>query len=786
MTSQASGRVADGRGPWSRPGHEQGRVRTAYARWVVRLRHVLVLLWLGLAAASLLALPGLGAGSGGDLEGFATADEPAIAAELRSFELFGLPLLSRTAIVQHDPGGLSAYAQAEAVLRGVGITQGSYDTPLLGALPVTNTFGLFPGSREEGTTALTYVFSEPWRGFADQQRAAQQFAAEHLADPDDAYVGVTGSVPARAEQARLLQENLYLVEVVTVAAIALIVGLTFRSVVAPLLALGTAGIAAVVTVGVVGQIAEVLGVGVPAELQPLIVALLLGVVTDYAIFFLAGLRRHVAAGVSRQEAARAATAEFAPIVTVAGITVAGGTAALVVAESGLFRAFGPGMALTVLVGLTVAVTLVPALMALVGGWAFWPVRPRPADGVVMPPVDDPLEPAPEPAPEPGRWLRLLTSKPPAAVIVVLSVAGLLLAALPVRSLDLGLSFVGSLPADNEVSVAARAAEAGFAPGILSPTELLVEQPAVAGQLPQLSALGTLLERQPGVAAVLGPGDLPGAGELGVLVARSGDAARYLVIFDSAPLGAVAIDNLGDLRARLPDLLAAAGLPEARVSVAGDTALSLSVVSRTTADLLRISVAALLINFVLLVAFLRALVAPLFLLASSVLALGASLGLTALVFQDRLGQDGLTFYVPFAAAVLLVALGSDYNIFAVGHVWDLARRRPLPEAIRLATPRSTRAILAAGLALAASFGLLALVPLRPFRELAFALSVGILLDVLVVRSLLVPALLTLVGRASGWPWAGLRRTPVETHGRETQPARSVGHREVGVPRAGPAE
>ena len=200
--------------------------------------------------------------------------------------------------------------------------------------------------------------------------------------------------------------------------------------------------------------------------------------------------------------------------------------------------------------------------------------------------------------------------------------------------------------------------------------------------------------------------------------------------------------------------AAAGFADVGTALAGDTALAQGVVERTGDDLLRIAVAALSVNLLLLVLFLRALVAPLFLLASTVLALGAALGLTVWVFQDLLGHAGLTFYVPFAAAVLLVSLGSDYNVFAVGHVWQLARRRPLRHALRTGTARSTRAILSAGLALAASFGLLSLVPLRPFRELAFALAVGILLDVLVVRTLLVPALLTLFGRVSGWPWAGL--------------------------------
>jgi RND superfamily putative drug exporter len=140
--------------------------------------------------------------------------------------------------------------------------------------------------------------------------------------------------------------------------------------------------------------------------------------------------------------------------------------------------------------------------------------------------------------------------------------------------------------------------------------------------------------------------------------------------------------------------------------------------------------------------------------------GATLGLTTLVFQSLVGQGGITFYVPFVAAVLLVALGADYNIFGVGYIWAEARDRPLVEAIRVAVPRSTRAINVAGITLALSFAILAVVPLSPFREFAFAMAVGIVIDVFVVRSFLVPSLVSLVGTASGWPGRSLRRSPQE--------------------------
>jgi RND superfamily putative drug exporter len=98
------------------------------------------------------------------------------------------------------------------------------------------------------------------------------------------------------------------------------------------------------------------------------------------------------------------------------------------------------------------------------------------------------------------------------------------------------------------------------------------------------------------------------------------------------------------------------------------------------------------------------------------------------------------------------------VFAVGHAWEEARHRPLRKALAATLPQSARTIRIAGLTLAVSFGLLTIVPLRPFREIAFAMSVGILIDALVVRSLVVPAILTLVGSASGWPGRHLASRP----------------------------
>ena len=754
-----------------------GRISQGYARWVVALRWWVIGAWMALAVAASTLLSGISPGGSGGLDGFVPVDSPAVQTEVRSYEAFGFPLSSRTVLVQRDPDGLSAFTQTESVLRAVALTRGQYDDagPLLGALPLSNTLGAFPGARERDTTVLTYLFTAPSVGFSTKLAAGRDFARDRL-EPEDKFVGVTGSIPARVEQARLVGDALPLVEAATLTAIFLIVAANFRSLVAPLVTLVTAGTALFLTVHLAGFIGSVLGVAVPSELEPLLVALQLGVVTDYVIFFLSALKRRFRAGDSRLSAARHATAEFAPIVAVAGITVAAGTGALLAARSDLFRAFGPGMVIAILTGLAVALTLVPALMAVLGRWLFWPSRPdaAAADHSESPDLDatpgkgarrrrgdqEPEMAGPGPSvlagrTFQGRTVEIMTRRRNAALLAAGCTVGLALAALPMMHMGLGLSFVPSLPNDNAVAATAAQAQAGFADGILSPTTVLVEGTGVTGQRPALARLGADIEEIDGVAGVLGPGEQFLPTELGIFLSRDGAAARYLVVLEDDPLGAAAIATMTRLKERMPAMLEQAGIPDATADMAGDTAIAQGVVSSTQADIVRIAIASLAVNLLLLAIFLRALVAPLYLLASSVLALGATLGLTTLLFQDILGHEEITFYVPFAAAVLLVALGSDYNIFGVGHVWASARHQPLRAALIQALPQSTRAITAAGITLAVSFGLLALVPLRPFYELAFAMFVGILLDAIVVRSFLVPALIALVGRRSGWPGGQLQ-------------------------------
>ncbi|HEY9241583.1 MAG TPA: MMPL family transporter [Streptosporangiaceae bacterium] len=725
-----------------------GWIWRAYAALAVGLRFLILLAWIAAAIAATRFLPQLT--SSGSVSALIPKGAPAVQAEYEATRLFGLPLTSQVEVVQRDPHGFSTQAQLRAARQALAVDRGHTVAGVAAAVPVANTNGAFPGSRERSTTIITYLFSRPGTSVAAAAAAGQAYAHRFDSAPQDHLAGVTGSEPAEAEQATLILRYLPWVELATVLAIALIVGVYFRAPGAPLATLACSATAYLVATRVVAWAAQRMGVTVAPDLEPVLVVLLLGVTTDYSVFFLAGMRSRLAEGLPRVTAARRTTAEFTPIILTAGLVVAAGIASLAVAHLGPLQAFGPALALTVLIAMVVAITLTPALIGTFGRLLY---LPGPAA------FRSPDHQAPAPVVRGWReWAaRLATTRAVALVVAAACVAGLLLATLGLRQMRLGYPLIAALPSSSQPVRAETAAAHGFVPGILSPTEVLIIEPGVTHQRAALGRLQHLLARQPGVAGVVGPASYPAVQRSAhVVLARSGGAARYGLIERTDPLGPAAIAQVQALRQHLPGLLRSAGLARARFAVGGETALAGEAIAAVQADLGRIALVIALVILVLLAIFLRSLIAPLYLLAASVLALLAALGLTAWIFHGLLGYPGLVYYVPFAVAVLLVSLGSDYNVFVVGRIWEEARRRPLRDAVAVAVPRASRTISTAGLALAAGFGLLALVPLAQFREIALAMVLGIVIDTFVVRSLLVPALVVLFGRAGMWP--GGRRVP----------------------------
>lgn len=776
-----------------KPRGSAGPLSRAYAWFILALHPIIPLAWVAAAVLATMNLPGLGEGATAALEDVVAEDSAALATQARSAELFGAPLVTDIAIVMRNPRGLER-AEVESVVEGARASSqgrlGEDVEGLLGSAPLVNASLGRLDWPELNTTAITYLGFDPELSLQRRRRAAEAYAERFLEPAEGTRVAITGASPARLAQFEAIEGALPIITGASVLLIALIVGLHFRSIGAPLVTLAAAALAYAVAVRALGWSGQRLGLTVPQEVEPVLVVLLLGLVTDYAIFFLSGMRAALSRGLPKRDAMREATTGTARIVFTAGLIVAAGTGALVAGRLDFFRAFGPGLALTALVSLAVCITFIPAVMALFGRHLFGRL-PAVAPEGPDPRTSEPLVARPSkriPAPlrsrvavlatamnitrdtarveNSSRWrvllARVLASRPIALVLVVVTVAALVFVAAPAQRLQLGLGFLSGLPAGDPVREAAEDATAGFAPGILSPTELIVEGNGIGSQREALGRLQGLLEQRPGVAAVVGPREEVAALELNATVAANGDAARMAVVLEREPDSAAAIDVLDSIEDDMPELLAEAGLDrDAEVLIGGETKLASETVAAVVADLVRIALAALGVNLLLLAIFMRALIAPLYLLAASVLAFAASLGITVWVLEQLGVGPSITYFVPLATSVLLVSLGSDYNVFVAGRIWDEARRRRLREAVAIAAPKAAGAITVAGITLAATFALLAIVPLTSFREFALLMVVGVLVDALVVRSILIPGLISLFGEASWWP--GRRVRPADYAG-----------------------
>jgi putative drug exporter of the RND superfamily len=716
-----------------------GRLPRAYAWTVVRLRWPIVIGWAVALAYAAFILPAP-VQPPDTLVSLIPAHSPAVRANAFALRHFRAPLTTEVAVVRRDPNGLSRSEEARILSTARAVDRKARAHPGSGpvAVPVINARGVVPGSRETRTTAITYL------AFPPSMPTVRQIDGANGMRGGGGHV--TGILPAEVHEGGLVDDALPLIEGATVVLIALLVGVRFRALGAPLLTLAAVGTGYTMAQQAVSHAAQRAGLEQPSLLRPLLVALVLGIVTDYVVFYLANAHTKVLQGSSRLEAAERATAETTPIVIAGGAILTASLLALRVARAQVLQELGPALALAVVAGVLVAVTLVPACLAIFGRALYWPRPPEPADA------------DPEQAPVPGRNFlgRLIAHRSAALVVGLVCAAGLAFAAWEVHDTRLGVTTISGLPAGAQERIGAEDAGRGFAPGMLAPAQVIVARPGIAADTGELARLQGELRRQPGVAAVVGPADTPFLRGRGVLTSTSGGAARFLVAYRTDPYGATALDQLGALRARLPDLAAQAGLGRPHTALAGDGPVAHDTVAAMRKDLVRVVAAVLLVNLVLLMIFLRALIAPILLVAASALSVAAALGISTWVFQRALGYGELTYFVPFAAGVLLVSLGSDYNVFVAGRVWQEARVRPLREALRIAPARSAAAVRTAGITLAASFGLLAIVDVRAFRELAFTMAVGILLDTFVVRPFLVPSLVSLFGELSGWPGGTLAR------------------------------
>ncbi len=720
-------------------GPEGPRLWRAIARGIVWLRFPIVAAWIAAVVLATMHLPSAFESENADAGSLLPHSSQAIEVEEQALKTFGLPLLSRTMVVAHRPQGFDA-REIGAAGRFIAATDGKEGAKAIRAVPLVDTPGLL-ASKKTGTTLVVYLYLQPSLSESEQQDVAEEFAAGLGNATGAEEVKVTGALPGTRAETSVANSHILWVEVATVILVVGILAFYFGSLGVPLLALAIVGLAYLGVDRALGWVGAQAGLTFTSEVEPVIVGLLFGVLTDYLVFFVSGYRQRLRAGAESLEAVTAVTAELLPVILTAALMIAGATLTLLISGVHLLASFGPAMAIAVGVAALVALTLVPAALAIFGRALLWP---RGVGNVETSEGENAGE-------RRGVRGRLLAGAVRFPVLTsVFCIALLLVAASGLVRLELGNPVMRGLPPTNEVRQGYDIAAAGLGPGVLGPTMVVVEGEGVGAETGRLAALETAISEREGVNGVLGPAAEPVAGEPGLMVASGGGAARYIVVLDGDPDGAGASADLTGLEGELPTLARQAGLGQVTVGVTGDTTIATELTESTWTALERVAPAAIAVLLLLLWVLLRNRSAPLYLVGVSLLVVAAALGITVYVFQDLLGYGELAFIVPVSSSILLLALGADYNVFLISRIWREAEHRPLEEAIRVAGTSAGRAITVAGVILALSFAAVMLIPIQSFREIGFALAVGLLLDTLIARTLLIPALVAAFGRRADAP------------------------------------
>lgn len=529
--------------------------------------------------------------------------------------------------------------------------------------------------------------------------------AASQADLSDAFAGIDGLLLGAA--------------LVTVLLILLLV---YRSLLLPLVIIVGAVLALGLACAVVYALADHDVVRVDGQVQGILSILVIGAATDYALLLTARFREELAARGERFAAMRAAVRRSAGSIVASGATVALGLLALLLSDLTNNRALGPVGAIGIVAAVVSALTFLPAVLLLLGRAAYWPARPRPETSGTA---------------GSGIWKQVaaLVGRAPRKVWAVTLAALLACAAfaptLDSKGVPLDEIFVNDAP-----SVAAQEALSAHFPGGSGNPAVVI---ADADRTGKVVAAARATQGVSGAAPV-GASGAPGRGEPLVVDGR----VRVDVTLKDPADSDAAKGTVVRLREAVRDAGGSGTL------VGGYTAQQYDTQTTAEHDRKIIVPVVLAIILVILIGLLRSVLAPVLLVATVALNFVATLGISALVFPHLFGFSGTDSSVPLYGFVFLVALGVDYNIFLMSRVREESQRHGTREGVLRGLTATGGVITSAGVVLAATFAALGVIPLAFLVQVAFIVAFGVLLDTLVVRSLLVPALVRDLGRTAWWP------------------------------------
>ena len=699
----------------------------ARLRWLLPL--LILLLWLG-SAAPLSAL-------GGKLSGLQENDilaflpDSAESTRVQELQAEFQPTESIPALLLwENTEGIDRPALADIQERIQAATQVAEDADALvgEASP--------PIPSEDGQAVQAFLPLSPDLG-DDLLPVVDDLRAAIEVDGTESYV--TGPAGIFADFSAVFEgiDGLLLLAAFGVVLVILLV--VYRSPLLPLLVIATAGLALTAANAVAYLLADGGAITVNGQSQGIASILVVGAATDYGLLLVARFREELRREQSKYAAMRVALHRSWEPIVASGATVILGVLCLLLSDLGSNRGLGPISAVSVAFAVLAALTFLPAALTLLGRAAFWPFRPRYGE-----------------EPKQGRgWPRVaaLVGRRPRRVLA-LSVGALIAAAVFAPTYDAdGIPISDAIQGESDGVAGQDALGRHFDAGSASPTVIVTPEET----WPAVAEAAAATDDVAAVVPFTGGLPIPGARPL-----VADGLVRLDVTLDVAPDSTAAVDAVQNLRTTLD-----AADPEAIVG--GETASNLDARESGARDLRVIVPTVLVVITLVLALLLRSLVAPLLLIATVVLSVGATVGVAALLFENVFGFPGSDPAILLIAFVFLVALGIDYNIFLMTRAREESAGHGTKNGVLRALAVTGGVITSAGLVLAATFGALSVLPLLFLAQMAFLVGFGVLLDTFVVRSLVVPSAVALIGNTTWWP-SRLSRRPAAAPEPESELAR----------------
>jgi putative drug exporter of the RND superfamily len=768
-------------------------VRTSFAvagRLAVRFRWAIVLAWVAGTVAAMVLLPSLSNVTQSDNTSFLPASAPSERAAQLASPLQGASLTAVTVVAARADGPLTGADQAAIARLSDALARVARVTSVRDA-------GQSADGQAEQFTVLAALAQSG--GLATSQQASLVASLREVirtaALPAGLMVHTAGSVATRVDTNATSSKTGGQVQWFSIIFVIALLMAVFRSALAPLIAVLPALVVVLVAERLTAE-AAVHGLGVSQIASLLLIVLVLGAGTDYALFLMFRVREEMRAGLACHEAIMLSVTRVGETITFsAGILIAA-LLSLAAASFSLYSGLAAPLAIAIGLMLIAGLTLLPALLAICGPVAFWPSSVRPGAG------------------RSGWWgpvCARIVRRPVATLVVGLVVFGGLAVA-AAGYLASGFGGAVTAPAGSDSAVGNALLTEHFPQAAANPTLIVfrLRQPVWAAPAAVLAAERRLAsERQ--FTGVSGPFDANGtaltAARYAALHAAYGppraltaatsarvpateradyqayrasgsyvSADGYTISFATSlaagsPSTTAAEEAVPAVRADAARAAQAAGA--SAYGVTGQATFTYDVAQLSDSDLRTVIPIAVAVIAVLLALVMRSLVAPLYLIASVVLSYFSALGLTVLVFVKIAGQPGLTFILPFLLFMFLLALGEDYNILVMSRIREEAHRLPLPEAVSRALKVTGTTVTSAGLVLAGTFGVLAIVGsgsagqqnVRTIVDVGVGLALGVLMDTFLVRTLLVPSAVVLIGRWNWWPsrlcWLRLPAAPADS-------------------------